>query len=129
MADAAAAATAANNVNFALAPGVFEQNEILDYSQVNAIKHYKSATHPIDECFDVDPTGLKVFLASVRIRCDEFSMNEIIDIPSDIAEPDVERLLLLDNYAQLTVSQITDWAGTYMGTDSRLAQDNARKLC
>lgn len=116
---------AAAAVNFALAPGVLEQDEILDYSQVNAIKHYKSATHPIDECFDVDPAGLKVFLASVRIRCDEFSMNDVINVPTDIAFPNVDRLLLLDNYAQLSVDQITDWADTYIGTDSRLAQDNA----
>jgi len=112
---------------FAVAPGAFDEDVILDYSTVDARKFYKYATTPLDNKYDGSPEDLKVFLDDVQLQVTEYGWEQLVIIPEFIAgenEDDAPTHDLITEYGILTFTQVKDHATTYLGQQDRNAQDN-----
>jgi hypothetical protein len=104
---------AAAPVTFARAPALHNQG-ILDYGTSAGAKLFaKNTTRMYLEGFDIDPDGVKVFLAQTLHRATNSGWTDILDIPTDLNDVDVTRNLV-KQYGMLRLEQIRDHVATYL---------------
>jgi hypothetical protein len=111
---------------FSLAPAL-ANGGVIDYSTSEGIKIYGAATSSLveDPLFDCDSEGLSHFLGKVGIRAQTNGWNgSIFAVPVDIADPLGDTHDFLTNYGVMSLSHIREHALTYVGTQSRAAQDS-----
>ena len=113
----------ADPVRFALSPATYN-SEILDFGKANDIKLYAKAIIGLDDKFDMQAANLKVFLEDTGTRVDAYGWQPILDIPKDHLDPlgDVDDLLT--SYGTISVERVRRHAETYVGGNSRAAQDS-----
>ena len=76
----------AANIPFAMAPGLVDDDEIIDYSTTDGKKPYKAATYTLDHEFDCKQENLNLFLFEVDARADQFSWGQVLTILEDAEE-------------------------------------------
>ena len=113
-------------VPFALAPGLVDDDQVLDYSTTDGKKLYKSATAALPHEFDCEQANLTLFLAEVDFRADEFSWEEALTIPEQHNNAASPKHHLIKEYGLVTLKQVHNYAKTYLGEEARLAQDDAQ---
>ena len=109
-------------VNFALAPALVEDG-VIDYSTRAGSKIYEAAVEALNIEFDCKPENLKPLLQKIRNRSMATGWDHILDIPTDLAEPD-QTTNLLGEYGLLTLEQVRAHAETYVNAAVRAAQDS-----
>ncbi|KAL7562143.1 hypothetical protein ACA910_016701 [Epithemia clementina (nom. ined.)] len=103
---------------FALGPG--RNNNVLDYdNDAAAVKLYHKAIAPMDERFDGTPEKIHVFLANVADKARRFNWEAILTVT--IA---TNTYFLITQYGQVTNAQVRTHAATYVGTQTRNAQNS-----
>ena len=113
-----------NAVKFALAPGLAASG-VLDYSTASGAKIYRAATQPLmEDLFNCEPQGLKVFLAYLEDRAIINGWEPILDIPEDARNPDVKLRNLIHKFGQITLQQVKDHASLYVAYQERASQDS-----
>ena len=111
-------------VQFALAPGLAEVG-VLDYSTASGAKIYRAATQPLmEDLFDCEPQGLKVFLACLEDRSIINGWDAILDIPENARNPNDDLRNLIHKFGQITLQQVQDHARLYVGYQGCAAQDS-----
>ena len=111
-------------VQFALAPGLAEVG-VLDYSTASGAKIYRAATQPLmEDLFDCEPQGLKVFLACLEDRSIINGWDPILDIPENALNPNDNLRNLIHKFGQITLQEVQDHARLYVGYQERAAQDS-----
>ena len=102
---------------------------ILDFTEVECRKYYHKATKKLDseELFDCSPENMHHFLKLLDFRAKEHGwadyINGILWIPEDANDPNSELRYLPDEYGRVSLEQITEFERSYLGTESRVAQD------
>ena len=109
-------------VNFALAPALVEDG-VIDYSTRTGAKLYETAVEALNIEFDCQPGNLKVFLEKVKNRAMATGWNDILNVPTDLAEPD-QTINLISEYGLLSLEQVRAHAETYVNAAVRAAQDS-----
>ena len=106
---------------FALAPG--RNNHILDWTNPAHTKQYYKATSPLDstEKFDGQPNKIRLFLAHVDDRAQQFNLQSILTIPVGLPPTSYN---LVRNYGQMSLQDVQAKALTYVGIQGREAQDS-----
>ena len=102
---------------------------ILDFTQVESRKYYHKATMKLDseDLFDCSPENMHHFLKLLEYRAQENGwddyVNGILWVPEDSADPASELRYLPNEYGRVSLSQITAFEQSYLGTQRRVAQD------
>ena len=114
---------------FALTPAQAARG-IIDMTESTSIKLWSRATKALSaEGYDCDPSGLHSFLNRLSDRAYEFGWEQemfgILNVPERLGDPNSEQLNLLTNYGRIRIGDILAYERTYIGTQSRRAQDNA----
>ena len=113
-----------NAVKFVLAPGLAASG-VLDYSTASGAKIYRAATQPLmEDLFNCEPQGLKVFLAYLEDRAIINGWEPILDIPEDARNPDVKLRNLIHKFGQISLQQVKDHASLYVAYQERASQDS-----
>ena len=112
---------------FALSPAEAQGNAILDFSTKLGNELYKSAVAPLKEEFNCTPHDLRLFLQDLETRADKSCWTEILDValdPSDLINS--ATLNLIKDYGHISLEQVQNFARTFIGHQSRAAQDDAQ---
>ena len=102
---------------------------ILDFTEVESRKYYHKATKRLDseELFDCSPENMHHFLKLLDYRAKEHGwdsyMSGVLWVPEDANDPDSELRYLPDEYGRVSLEQITAFEQSYLGTETRAAQD------
>lgn len=117
----------ANPPAFALTPAIVVEG-IIDFRLEEGRKIYSSAIAKLDdELYDCKPEGLYQFLQSLNNRAQDFGWNDeigILMIPEDPEDEDSPTEYLIENYGLMSIDRIRRFEETYLGQESRAAQDN-----
>jgi hypothetical protein len=116
------AAPAPIGVQFAFGPAGANQG-IIDYSSTAGIKLYKTITTPLEEKFDGSPGKLLSFMDDLRQKATNFGWHDSILLIGDQHPTNPNDFNLIQNHRQLTMENVQAHAATYMGDESREAQD------
>lgn len=113
---------------FALMPAAAIQG-IIDYTSREGNKLYVAATQPLskEEGYECEPIGLHGFLQKLHERASMNLWNDpigILHVPEDMAQPMINQRYMITEYGLLTMEQIRAFEVTYLGTQTRAAQDN-----
>jgi hypothetical protein len=110
---------------FALTPATAHTG-IIDYSRPSGAKIYNAAVAKLQEdLFDVEPNGIIGFLTTLKDRSLSCGWGDILLIPKRIVEGAEQDLVdFVNQYGEVTLSQIRAHAATYVNTHSRAAQDS-----
>jgi hypothetical protein len=103
---------------FALSPALVS-NAVLDYTDVGSIKLYYRAVEPMENLFDVEPAGLKMFLENVRKKAVSFNWMNTITIMVNGSPSS-----LVDEYGVITMADVLTHAQIYNGQHVRDAQNS-----
>jgi hypothetical protein len=79
-AQAAAAALVAGPLTFALSPALASSNALLNYKTSEGIKIYNKATSPIETPFTGDSGNLRLFLAKVQQKSNQYGWHRVLTI-------------------------------------------------
>ena len=106
---------------FALAPG--RNDHILDWTNPAHTKQYYKATSPLDstEKFDGQPNKIRLFLAHVEDRAQQFNWQSILTIPVGLPPTSYN---LVRNYGRMSLQDMQAKALTYVSLQGREAQDS-----
>jgi hypothetical protein len=100
---------------------------IIDYTTKAGATLYRSATQKVsEELYDCTPEGFYQFIQKIKSRAEEFGWTEtgrILYCPIDDT-PGAEKVNLLDEFGQVTLSTITTHEATVINTQTREAQDD-----
>ena len=88
-------------VTFALAPGRLNDN-IIDYSTAEGIKHFHKATEPTKKLFDGRSENLHYFLTQVSDRIKDFGWKDI----TTITNSDDLAVDMVTEYGQYTLEDV-----------------------
>ena len=113
-------------VQFALTPGQYRDNQVIDYSDLTNTKLFSKATASLEQDFDLKAASLRVFLKNLNQRGDSYGWGDILQIPDDIEadEDDQELIHLVHQHGRLSLQQVRAHAATYVRTETRAAQDS-----
>jgi hypothetical protein len=109
--------------HFALAPGLIDHADVVNYGTREGQKLFEMATKPIKDEFNLDHAGLFGFLEQISDRAKTSGWNEILRIPPDLNDID-EGVDLIARYGSITLDQVRAHAATYVNGHSRAAQDS-----
>ena len=112
-------------VNFALSPAQAIQG-IIAYDTPVGAKIYKAAVDPLEDQFNCKPEGLKVFLSQISDRSLSAGWAEVLEIPPDVAHPNVNLINLLTDYGTITLDQVQAHAWSYNNDQSHAAQESVQ---
>ena len=106
---------------FALAPG--RNDHILDWTNPAHMKQYYKATSPLDstEKFNGQPNKIRLFLAHVEDRAQQFNWQSILTILVGLPPTSYN---LICNYGRMSLQDVQAKALTYVGMQGREAQDS-----
>ena len=106
---------------FALAPG--RNDHVLDWTNPAHTKQYYKATSPLDstEKFDGQPNKIRLFLAHVKDRAQQFNWQSILTIPVGLPPTSYN---LVHDYGRMSLQDVQAKALTYVGIQGREAQDS-----
>ena len=106
---------------FALAPG--RNDHMLDWTNPAHTKQYYKATSPLDstEKFNGQPNKIRLFLAHVEDRAQQFNWQSILTIPVGLPPTSYN---LVRNYGRMSLQDVQAKALTYVGMQGREAQDS-----
>ncbi|KAL7566243.1 hypothetical protein ACA910_011306 [Epithemia clementina (nom. ined.)] len=103
---------------FALGPG--RNNNVLDYdNDQGAVKLYHKAIAPMEDLFDGTPEKVHIFLANVADKARRYNWDAILTVA---VAPTT--YYLITQYGQVTNAQVQAHAATYVGTQTRNAQNS-----
>ena len=108
---------------FALTPALANRN-VIDLLSPSGIKLYKSITTPLDTKFDGTAKELILFMDELRRKAEDFGWNQDLLQISDQhpVHPTIRNLLSF--HRLIEIEDVQAHARTYIGTQSRLAQDS-----
>jgi hypothetical protein len=115
---------------FHLTPLAAIPQGIINYSTKDGKKHHEMATKslfPTDEKFDVEPSKFNTFMHKLAARATDLgfvNQGRIAHIPMDINQPDQELINIFEDYGTRTLEQIRAKEETYLGQQTRNAQDS-----
>ena len=106
---------------FALAPR--HNDHVLDWTNPAQTKQYYKATSPLDstEKFNGQSNKIRLFLAHVEDRAQQFNWQSILTIP--VGLPPTSYNLICD-YGRMSLQDVKAKALTYVGIQGREAQDS-----
>ena len=106
---------------FALAPG--RNDHVLDWTNPAHTKQYYKATSPLDatEKFDGQPNKIRLFLAHVEDRAQQFNWQSILTISAGLPPTSYN---LVRDYGRMSLQDVQAKALTYVGIQGREAQDS-----
>ena len=106
---------------FSLAPG--RNDHILDSTNPAHTKQYYKAMSPLDSTkkFDGQPNKIRLFLAHVEDRAQQFNWQSILTIPVGLPPTSYN---LVHNYGRMSLQDVQAKALTYVGMQGREAQDS-----
>ena len=108
-------------VDFALTPGRFHSDEIIDYSTESGRKLYKAATDPLKNLHDLSAGNLRDFLTLLEQRAKIYDWTDILEIPNKTNDGYIN---MLKQHGSLSLKNVRDHAKTYVNNESRAAQDS-----
>lgn len=108
-------------VDFALTPGQFQSDKIIDYSTTTGRKLYKSSTEPLASLHDLSAENLRDFIVLLDQRAKIYDWNDILEIPDEETGTFIH---LLKQYGTISLKDVRDNAKTYVNNESRAAQDS-----
>ena len=108
-------------VDFALTPGRFQSDKIIDYSTESGRKLYKGATEPLKSLHDLSAENLRDFMNLLEQRAKIYDWVDILDIPD---EGNQTYIHMLKQYGSISLKDVREHAKTYIGTETRAAQDS-----
>ena len=108
-------------IPFALAPG--RNDHVLDWTNPAHTKQYYKATSPLDstEKFDGQANKIRLFLAHIEDRAQQFNWQSILTIP--VGLPPTSYNLIRD-YGRMSLQDVQAKALTYVRIQGREAQDS-----
>jgi hypothetical protein len=106
---------------FALTPAMATQ-DVIDYTTSTGIKLYKTIITPNETKFDGSSGKLLAFLDDIEQKALRYGWNTNLLSISNQANPPI-RFNLLQSHRRLTIENVQAHARTYIGTQTRLAQD------
>jgi hypothetical protein len=110
-------------VPFALAPGLVNHAEVINYSTREGHKLWDSTTKPLSDKFALDHPSLPAFLGQLVERAKNSGWNEILQIPPGLE--DINQVVnLTTRYGNITLEQVRAHALTYINGNNRAAQDS-----
>ena len=109
---------------FALTPAQAQQN-VVDLTTSSGIKLHKQIVTPLLTLFDGAPNKLTNFLAAIAERAIACNWNQTLLTISDQKAPNPRDLHLLSQHRMLTLENVHAKANTYVGQQTRQAQDAA----
>ena len=115
-------------VIFALSPGTLNADDIIDLSSKQGRDLYNKAVMPLTIHFDGDSKNVNLFLSQLARRAEssgwQTGTGDIITIPDRSAN----NKNMLSEYGCLNDAEIRLHVATYLGTQTRRAQNNAMML-
>ena len=106
-------------------------NGILDYSDREVKRHYRSATRsvlPSDELFDCEAENMLSFLEAINTHAKEYKWDDeiggVLHIPEDHTDPNSDTAYLSQAYGRINLEIIKRFEKTYLGKECRAAQDS-----
>ena len=107
---------------FALTPALIK-NTYLDYTNPADVKLYNKAVQPLEPEFDLDPSGLKLFLENLKQRAFVSNWNNTLTVPSQGIVYN-----LIDEYGTVSLEDVRRRAMIYHGRQTRSAQNSVQIL-
>jgi len=104
----------------------------LDYTTRHGLTVYERNVRPVfdDETrYDVDSSGLQGFLRALARRSRTAQWD--LDVPIDIDDDTIENgpyIHLIDHHGEAAIDMVSDWAATFVNTESRDAQNNIQMI-
>ena len=108
---------------FALAPGLADHADVINYRTREGQKLYEMATKPLKDEFNLDHGSLYGFLEQLSDRVRSSGWTDINHIPPDLNDIDVV-VNLITRYGNITLEQVRAHADTYVHGQNRAAQDS-----
>ena len=105
-------------------------NGILDFTKVETRKYFHKATTKLDdeELYDCTPGNMFHFLKLLKQRANEHGWDDegtgILWVPEDHDDPTSELRYMPTEYGRISMEQITKFEKSYLGLESRAAQDS-----
>ena len=102
----------------------------LDFTKVETRKYFHKATEKLDqeELYDCTPSNMFHFLKLLKQRANEYGWDDevtgILWVPEDHRDAYSELRYMPTEYGRLTMDQITNFEKTYLGLQTRAAQDS-----
>lgn len=112
---------AAAQVDFALTPGRFHSDKVIDYSTEAGRKLYKGATDPLKSLHDLSAENLRDFLTLLEQRAKIYDWVDILEIPD---EENGTFINMLKQHGSISLKTVREHAKTYVNNESRAAQDS-----
>lgn len=109
-------------VPFALTPARANQ-DVIDMSLSNGIKLYKAITTPLETKFDGSSGKLLAFLDDLDQKASRYGWTENLLSINDQDPVNPQDRNLLQHHRMLTIENVQAHATTYVGTQTRIAQD------
>lgn len=115
--------------NFALTPALAVDG-VIDMSTTEGAKLYREGSKAIesDDLISCSPQDLYRALKLIEMRADEYGWsqenNGILWIPRDVNDADSECDLITRSHGMISIEKITEYETSYLGTETREAQDN-----
>ena len=103
---------------------------ILDFTQIETRKYFHEATNKLDneELYDCTPSNMIHFLKLFEQRASEHGWNDeatgILWVLEDHRDPVSELRYMPTEYGKISIEQITRFEKSYLGLESRVAQDS-----
>jgi hypothetical protein len=109
-------------VAFALAPGLINHAEIIDYSTREGLKLFEMASKSLNDKIALDHRSLSGFLQQLGDRAMIMGWRDILKIPPDLNDVN-QTTNLLTRYGSLFLEQVRAHATTYVNGNNRAAQE------
>ena len=114
----------ASNIPFALAPGQAD-NGMLNLTTKEGRKIFESITKASGKEYDATPRDMMSFIGAARIHGRNHGWeSSIYAVPKDLTDPLGPTYHLVNDYGQYSYKEIYDHCKTYIGTETRAAQDS-----
>lgn len=115
-------------VPFAINPAAATAQDVLNFTNKLHKAHYDAAIKSLyaddTERFDLSEGRLQNFLSRLDDRAKSFNLKDIIEVPLNRNEPLAELLSMCTHHGQFTLDYLRAFASTYIGSQSRAAQDD-----
>jgi hypothetical protein len=118
---AAAAALVAGPLTFALSPALASSNTLLNYKTSEGIKIYNKATSPMETPFTGDSGNLRLFLAKVQQKSNQYGWHRVLTIAQD-GQP----YNLITSYGLVELASIRTQARTLETSADRDTQNSSQ---
>ena len=103
---------------FALTPALVSQ-QYLDYTLTNDIKLYYKSIAPLSTKFDLSPANMRGFIKAFFDKASDANWLMTLRIPIGNEQFD-----LIKQYGSVSIEQVRQHADTYIGTETRHAQNS-----